>query len=126
VRLEGFRAKHEASGGCSTPVISIKDSRHIVLRHLELDGSGTHAVRMSFSRDILIEHNYLHSNSYAAFDMQVALKNVLIRFNRIENNPQIFQYPFFPGAGEIEFYGNTGQSLIRQRCKKLEERTGDR
>lgn len=126
VRLEGFRAKHEASSGCSTPVISIKDSRHIVLRHLDLNGSGTHAVRMSFSRDILIEHNYLHSNSHAAFEMQSALKKVVIRFNRIENNPQVFQDSFLPGTGEIEFYGNSGQSLVRQRCKKLEERTGDR
>lgn len=126
VRLEGFRAKHEAADGCSTPVISIKDSRHIVLRHLELDGSGTHAVRMSFSRDILVEHNYLHSNSHAAFEMQSALKNVVIRFNRIENNPQVFQDSFLSGTGEIEFYGNTGQPLTRQRCKKLEERTGDR
>jgi hypothetical protein len=130
VRLEGFRAKHEASSGCSTPVISIKDSRHIVLRHLELDGSGTHAVRMSFSRDILIEHNYLHSNSMAAIGFDVVetygLKNVVIRFNRIENNPQIFQYAFFPGAGEIEFYGNTGQSLIRQRCEKVKEKKGNR
>ncbi len=126
VRLEGFRAKHEAADGCSTPVISIKDSRHIVLRHLELDGSGTHAVRMSFSRDILVEHNYLHSNSHAAFEMQSALKNVVIRFNRIENNPQVFQDSFLSGTGEIEFYGNTGQPLTRQRCKKLEEKKGDR
>jgi len=130
VRLEGFRAKHEASSGCSTPVVSISLSRHVVLRNLELDGSGTHAVLLYFSRDILIEHNYLHSNSMAAIGFDVVetygLKNVVIRVNRIENNPKIFDAPFFPGTGEIEFYGNTGQSLIRQRCEKVKEKRGNR
>ncbi|KAB2931121.1 MAG: hypothetical protein F9K24_14295 [Leptonema illini] len=126
VQLIGFRARHEVLAMCSAAVIDIVSSRNIVLQHLELNGSGAYAVEISGSRDILIEHNYLHSNSNAAFRAWSSLENVVIRFNRIENNPQIFQYAFFPGAGEIEFYGNTGQSLIRQRCEKVKEKKGNR
>lgn len=111
IRMEGFSARHATpTRGCDEPVIAVHSSSHVILRHLELNGSGTHGITISRSLNILAEKNYIHNNSIAAFGFQYTNSfHIILRSNRIEKNPSVFDEPARLKPGILEFYSNSGQ-----------------
>jgi len=94
ISLEGFHAKHRRprnkGESCVGAVIFIHDSHDIMLKNLELNGSGTEGVLIDSSISVSITDSYIHSNTVAGISIEDFADNIFINNNRFENNPVHF------------------------------------
>lgn len=116
VRIEGFRLLKKKDVGRMEPIVTIKDSRFVTLQNLSVVGPASHSLALHHSQDIVLQYSHLSGSTVSAIGIGSMLKNVMVRYNRFEGHQRILNRPLRFGVDGFDFYGNSGDALIRLRC----------
>lgn len=93
VRISGIYFSHEKplkEYQCNGGVIDISGCQKVVIEDCELEGSGTIGVRAGDTKDLHVDHCYIHDNTFNAFYIQDC-EEVLITSNVVNNNANFIQ-----------------------------------
>lgn len=91
IKIRKIRAKHSVQNTpCKGTVISIRQSKHIVIENNELNGSGSVGVSAINSSNLTIQNNHIHSNSFAGIYLSRSHHIQILR-NVVEKNSSALQ-----------------------------------
>lgn len=94
IAVDNIHAMHERQpvwgSGCGGAVITVEHSANVNIEGCELNGSGAIGIQAAGATNLVIKNNYIHHNSFSAFDLRDCAV-ISIKQNRIEHNNQLMQ-----------------------------------
>jgi len=96
--INGLHIFHETGGLCSAGCLMISDSKKVLIKDCDIEGSGFVGINIWGGKDITIENNSIHNCEFSAISIYPSFGkspvNILVTGNRIYDNKEYSIYTY--------------------------------